>query len=121
MLRHGTTTVCQKLCGFIFAYSRWEEEIPALIFVRLDDWTPHHVVVRLRGQQEYQEVQIDPNNLNTVTLQTCKDIADRAVKPYNPAGHQPQPTLQYHLLRLTNALNIEPGFHRSTYYNSVSE
>ena len=48
---------------------------PAPIILHLDGWIPHHVEVHLRGLQEYLRVQMDPNNLNAVTLQSCKDIA----------------------------------------------
>ena len=56
----GLQLSVKKLRRFIFAYTRWEEEVPAPIIVHLDDWTPHHVEVRLRGHQEYLGVQMDP-------------------------------------------------------------
>ena len=86
----GLQLYVKKRRRFVFAYSRWEEEEPAPIIVHLDDWTPHHVEVRLRGHQGYLGVQMDPKN--AATLEICKDIASQ----YNPASHQPQPRLQFY-------------------------
>ena len=42
--------------------------------MHLDGLMPYYVKVCLRGHQEYLRVQTNPNNLNAVTLQSCKDI-----------------------------------------------
>ena len=71
----GLELSVKKLRRFIFSYMKWVSEIPPPITFHLDRWTPHLVHVRLQGHSKYLGVQLDPDNLNAVTLQSCKDIA----------------------------------------------
>ena len=73
----GLQLSIKTLRRFLFAYTRWEENVPASIIVHRDGWTPHHVDVCLRGHHKSLGVQMDPTNLNAVTLQTSKDIASQ--------------------------------------------
>ena len=59
-----TTTFRQDTQAIGLFYKKWDSEISSSITVHLDGLHD-----RLQGHSEYLGVQLDPSNLNAVTLQ----------------------------------------------------